>query len=154
MHQTLLYQTIIVSFLMTLLRQFFIEYIIKSMHWIRKNLYNKSEQQLHKQLASKLLCLRNELHHTSAIDEFAKWAKTNRQVTQLQGDFDKLYKSMQLDRSTFHMKWSLILRVLIYFIDILFVMYCSRSDAIMTDSSNILYPWTIILSIPFHSSSK
>lgn len=124
------------------------------MQWIRKNLYNKSEHQLHQQLANKLLCLRNELHHTSAIDEFAKWAKTNRQVTQLQGDFDKLHKNIQLDRSTFHMKWSLILKILIYSINALFVMYCSRSDAIMTDYFSILYPWTIILSIPFHSSSK
>ncbi len=95
-----------------------------------------------------LIKTRTQLSSISAQDEFAKWAKLRRALDKLMADYQKLSSSEASARTSFQFKYNILIKAVVYFIQIGTFMYF-RSTPMFYLPSDWVGPFSYILRLPF-----
>ncbi|KAI0237407.1 Tail-anchored protein insertion receptor WRB [Lamellibrachia satsuma] len=101
-------------------------------------------------LSSQLLEKQTELRSINMVDEFAKYAKTERKINKLAGNLNS-YKKLRREKLV---KINLFLRVgsrLLQILCLLSLVFMYRSIPLLELSADWLYPVSSLISFPFGS---
>ena len=106
-------ETLLVTFIVAFTQSIFLNYIgySKLTEILFNSLLAITRGNKHLLLARDLQQLKEEQSTISAIDDFAKWAKINRQITVKQDEFDRKYSEFAIRKTKFDLivKFGLIL---------------------------------------------
>jgi tail-anchored protein insertion receptor len=130
------------------MRRVGISYVVEYIYYLFEKVFRPDPFRKHQVLGSELIDTRRQLDHTSAMDEFAKWAKLNRSFIRSQSEYDKLEADRSVAFSGFLLKWKTCFHVSLYAIEVLFLLFHVWDD-ILRDDKGLLWPWTLVLSFPF-----
>ncbi|KAJ3482237.1 hypothetical protein NLI96_g7107 [Meripilus lineatus] len=101
-----------------------------------------------RKLKTDILATKKELLHTSAQDQFAKWAKLRRSVDKGLADLEKLNSELSSTRSSFSMKFSTVIWILTGGLQFV-VGWWYRKSAVFYVPPGWFGPLTWWLSFPF-----
>ncbi|KAF8513020.1 CHD5-like protein-domain-containing protein [Hysterangium stoloniferum] len=79
---------------------------------IHQYIFHASTVKQHRQLKKEILSTKQELLHTSAQDQFAKWAKLRRKVDKALEDLEKLNNAMAASKSSYTLTFNSLLWII------------------------------------------